>query len=366
MSDAFAINELTGDKRSIRLMGWCLPKKPLRFAVKQRHKTKWNPGSPVATQQALGPELPPTTINGHWEERYIADSTIDFATLDGTPVKTLQELHDLFIDVCRKGQTVEVGWQAQARRGLLSEFVPEWKRADELEWSMTFAWFGLAEALPGMVGSVQVDTGTLSTDWTDELADLVRKVKAPFDTIQEYADAIDRQVRKVTTAIGEVTAAAEAMVDAVTSPLATVRRVMGVLDTVRHEAVTLKQTVEATVSERIMSPLLPRSISSGATVDEPRRVKMEVWRRTLSAKGRSMAAKAVMDAAELERQLKPIAVAVFKAGADTDYRDVSLKYYETADDWRALALFNEHSTPTPPQGDLIVVPQNQLLRSTNA
>lgn len=363
MSDAFAINELTGDKRSVRLMGWCLPKKPLRLAVKQRAKTKWNPGSPMATQQPLGPELPPTTVNGHWEERYIADLTIDWATLDGAPIKTLQELHDLFEDICRKGQTVEVGWQAQARRGLLTEFVPEWRRADELDWSMTFTWYGLAETVPGMVGSVQIDTGTLATDWTDELRDLIAKAKAPFDTIQEYADAVDRQVRKVTTAISEIAAAAESMVDAVTSPLATLRSVMGIMDTVRQEARTLKETVEATLSERIMSPLLPASIATGATVDEPRRVKMELWRRTLSDKARTLSAKAVMDSAEMERQLKPLTVAVFKAGAETDYRDVSLKYYETADDWRALALFNGHSTPNPPEGDLVVVPQNQVLRA---
>ena len=50
----FQVEELTGDKRVLRLSGRALPYRPFELSGTQRHSVEWYPGSPIGTLQVYG------------------------------------------------------------------------------------------------------------------------------------------------------------------------------------------------------------------------------------------------------------------------------------------------------------------------
>ena len=81
----------------IQLVGRSLPLQEISFGGSQRHQTSWAPGSPQASQQAIGPVEDPTTVQGEWNDRYLGD---------GQARALMEVLDSLRI----AGVSVEVSW----------------------------------------------------------------------------------------------------------------------------------------------------------------------------------------------------------------------------------------------------------------
>lgn len=147
------IEELTGEKRTIKLVGSGQPFRPATIATMQKVVTSWYPGNPEADQQVLGPQEPPSEWEGEWRRNLLGRTPAVVTDASGThDVPFPMALVELFDDVVKQGRRIRVTWAAIdgtnsergriVREGRLESV--EWKidRADIIGWKMKFAWAG--------------------------------------------------------------------------------------------------------------------------------------------------------------------------------------------------------------------------------
>lgn len=138
---AFTIKEITGEKRKLELLGRCLPYRPLTFSGTMRADVVYYPGNPIPTVQMLGATEEETTITGMWKDRFIKGEAISSgsnARLDNSPLIDAKAIVDVVDDFRRKGQLLEVTWDAFYRRGIITKFEQTWDRRQDVAWSLTF------------------------------------------------------------------------------------------------------------------------------------------------------------------------------------------------------------------------------------
>jgi hypothetical protein len=143
------IEELGGQKRKVTLRGSGLPLQGAEWGGEQIVDTSWNPGSPVATQQVMGPTEMPSSWEGEWRTNRLA-SLPCLVSEDGGSDKSIvfaDALRDLVDAVRISAQLLRVTWVAKPGRkrvriGRLTKFTSQDERADDLRWSATFTWIG--------------------------------------------------------------------------------------------------------------------------------------------------------------------------------------------------------------------------------
>ena len=133
---AFTIKEVTGDKRKLELLGRALPYRPLTFSGTMRADVVYYPGNPIPTVQMLGASEEETTITGMWKDRFIKNT--GNARLNNFSLADAKAIVDVVDDIRRKGQLLEVYWDAFYRRGIITKFEQTWDRREDVAWSLTF------------------------------------------------------------------------------------------------------------------------------------------------------------------------------------------------------------------------------------
>lgn len=215
----FIIRELTGDARTIELTERALPERGFELSGVQRAEFSWYAGAATASVQVLGPEEEPTEIRGRWTNQFIgrgvAFGESPMAVVDGIVVADVRELVELFDDVRRKGQLLEVVWDAQARHGLLVRFLHRWQQAEVVEWEARFQWASQAEpehapvfspspslgAALGGLGLPNLGALLAGLDGVAEFFEFVAAVQAGLQMARAFLDGILGAIALVTEAI---------------------------------------------------------------------------------------------------------------------------------------------------------------------
>lgn len=148
--------ELGGRQRTLTLRGGGLPFQGAEWPSGQTVDTSWNPGSPVATQQVLGPTEPPSSWSGEWNTtRLISLPSLLTDSSGEQSITRADELSDVVDSFRLSGQLLRVTWVAgpnrrRVRYGRLVEFVPSFVRADDLTWRMKLDWIGRTPTAQGV------------------------------------------------------------------------------------------------------------------------------------------------------------------------------------------------------------------------
>jgi hypothetical protein len=166
---AFTIEELTGDQRSIRLVGSGQPFRPATWEVQQIVSTTWYPGNGAeACQHVLGPQDPPMDYEGMWRRTLLGRTPV-LLTEQGAETQVVfpMDLYALFDDICRRGHKVRVTWAALdgtgadrgkiVREGRLQKFTASPDRVDDVGWKMHFEWSGRGQAMQRVAVSREGD-----------------------------------------------------------------------------------------------------------------------------------------------------------------------------------------------------------------
>lgn len=141
------IEELGGQKRTLTLRGSGLPLQGAEWGGEQVVDTSWNPGSPVATQQVLGPTEMPSDWEGEWRTNRLAALPCLLSQGGGSDqtVTLADTLRGVMDDIRISGQLLRVTWVAKPGRrlvrvGRLTKLRTPFERADDLRWTATFTW----------------------------------------------------------------------------------------------------------------------------------------------------------------------------------------------------------------------------------
>jgi hypothetical protein len=345
------IKERTGRQRELRLTARALPYRPYTLKATQRVETTWYPGSPEGSATVLGGSHEPTTIHGFWKEKYIGDTTIVSAALDGTQIVTVRELVDAMDSLRGEGQEVEVTWDEEVRRGLITEFERRWHNPQDVEWEVTFQWLsvGSAESQPELDGETSVgDTASVMGAQNDALQ---ASATPPFPVSSDFSDTLTTQLLDIADSVASARGVVANLLIAAISPFDAARRMVAITGAVAEQAQTLIDTLAGAPSRLLNAGVEVEQMTLGQII------AAEGYVREMQRNARALKRTAVLRQQVLARAIQNDLLAVHRARDGQDLRDVSRIYYGTAFEWRRLMNFNELESAELVAGQVVLVPR---------
>ncbi len=237
-TSVLTIEELTGPKRRLDLIGAGLPSKGASWGGQATISTSWNAGNPEATQHVLGVQEDPSAWEGLWSTTMLIASPCQFTdgpTSSPKPISSAASLDRIMEEIRVSGQLLRVTWtneqsggipprQAQkVRLGRLQQYVGKFDHLDTINWSTNFVWisrgsqprtYGNAQddvlassrnaiiAQNNAVAAIELDSIRASRKTKKHttqfrLGDLENMANAPLQMVDSFARAADSFTREM-------------------------------------------------------------------------------------------------------------------------------------------------------------------------
>lgn len=237
----FVIEQLTGPKRVLELLGGCLPNKGYAVGGVQATAKERNPGNPYAVQHVYGPDEDDTEITGFWTDAFmdanLLDSSRISALVDGEAIGNIRDLIAVANAIWREGQEVEVRWMHTIRRGILKVFHAKFLDVDRADWDMKFEWNSpsdldgnKAKAVP-----INVDVDEVAADMTSRASRLATLAHRPYASDSDVNDQIAEAVTLIGTSASDLDNTASAFFSA-SGALDGPRRAAAILSAIETQA----------------------------------------------------------------------------------------------------------------------------------
>lgn len=183
-SSVLVVEELTGQKRKVWLMGPALPLQGAEWATRQKLSTTWYQGNALeATQQVLGPEEMPSDWTGKWNTTRMVSAPSIYYPTTGAPqrITRASTMRDILDDLFLSAALLSVTWAADegrkiVRLGRAAEWHFPHTRMDDIEWSITWAWTGRGGRVQRVATFRKDSQNVVSQKIQQELAQLVAEV----------------------------------------------------------------------------------------------------------------------------------------------------------------------------------------------
>lgn len=345
--ELFTIEEMTGSRRKVELLGRALPYRGVNFPVEQRSERSYYPGNPVATIQVLGVSDRDVEITGRWMDRYVGSAarlTGWDSIVSSGAVITAQNLADVFDAICRAGNLSELRWGPKVLRGLLKSFEPTYNRTDQIRWKATFetAQKGRVEA-QRVTSARSTSTGLI----TAEAALAMIIASAPPGMITAISDAV-----LIAAALAQAAAISLVRKNAEISGVPEVEAtdyqdVTSYTSQVVESCVTLKNTIEIPAIGIIPSDEM-------ATV-----VQAQVWSANVAGAASSMASEAIKVRDAIKVKVVADYIADIRLREGQTLRNIAVKYYDSSDSWKIIADANGLVGTSHPAGTRVMVPRKR-------
>lgn len=365
---SFFIKELTGDRREVRLSGRALPYRPFTLEGGHRQVKTWYPGSPVATQQALGADEADCELRGTWKDRFISDQVelttpglgteqTSAVTVNGAPVRNVVDLTILIDDIRRKGQIVELEWMHTVRRGMLTRFKQSWHTIHDCEWEMEFSWQSQGDEARIRSVAREVDKSEISaqlsaagaslTDSGNAIAFGTADVDAGFRS--EFEDAL----RAAEDAIIDIEDSVAQFTDGIGAPIDASRRILGILQEATDAA---QRTIDVSYSRVAAAVYFATSVDHLIAVGVGRTVAAGTAQLLIATSARDVQHLAAAHGDRLARNIESDIDQVVIARQGDDLRDIARRVWGSVDDWIDILHYNFLRDSRLTAGQIIIVP----------
>lgn len=221
-----AIQELTGQKRIVQLTRASMPFAPINYEQQQQITETKYPGTPKKTIHVLGPELMPTTFNGHWSAQMLKDWPIivykNAIEGMGEEIASPSAARALFNDIFRSGQKLLVYYVAPAetqfqalpksvsRNGIMTGLKLSEHKWSSIDWEMTFTWDEAEISVtPVPILPPSIPVGNLLSMINNAIKQVTGLVDGVLSDIQGLVDGVTGYLKMVQTAAEELTEIAE-------------------------------------------------------------------------------------------------------------------------------------------------------------
>lgn len=371
---------LNDDKetKAIELVGTMLPFRGVSFATKQRSKTTYYPGNPVATQQLFGSTKENTTITGVW---------YDAALGNGNARKLVKQVEY----VCEHGLPVEVRWGGGAvggfddigivRRGIIKSIDPKFQIPQIVEWTIEFEWRGEDIATkaptfgagPSAIATKADEFGFLSDaaqktsidveSWMDTVTDIIGTGAGAMMMI---SDTMDTAQSNFANAIVVLDFAASTVQSAAQLPADVAARVQGVCDRTVLTCMGVRDALDAvcglwplvegvtgqdwfTAGRFAAVQAKTAKLALFPTDDPLDQLDGMSQQYGVLESVDAVAEQMAQQSAILAAQVQPTVIAEERPPAGSDLRDLAVKYYNDADMWVLIADFNDLDSSLVPE-----------------
>lgn len=360
--------EVSGRRRKITLTARALPTSGFKVGVSQRHALDYPQGNPEATLALFGAEEKDTQLSGAWHTKYLgggasieaADGsttqrgpTATPATQDSEHLDTADGLYKAFDEWVRTGVIVKVTWGPVTRVGIIGDLDGEYRTWHDIVWSMTLNWMGRDEPRVAAAFNVEYLDRSFTLSLADRLAALRRTLLAPFDGAQDLFSSWQAQLNNVQSTYNTLRDVVDGYAAGFTSPFATVR---STVDLLRGMVVDI-DNVAQDIATQSLEGLFGVVDSLSDNQDAASKMRASVWKATTAADMNTVSETITRALLAAEARVAEGNSFTYIAGSGESLRDVAQAFYDNADSWRGLAVYNNLSSATLVQGQLVQVPE---------
>lgn len=357
-ADSFIIEEKTGDGRLISLEGRALPIGPYTLEGEQRIEVTHYPGNPIGTAQVFGAKENETSVSGRWSDRFLKQTAVDGTIvespgrvlLQGQQIQTVVEAIDLIDDVRMRGQLVEVRWGPRVRQGFLRRFKQTWKRREVCEWEMGFEWISRGERAVPVGFNIAPTMDTIGSGLSSLVSDLLDAVDAGFALLQSVYSTIDNLTDAIQEGMDTISGAIDLARAFTTLPQDVQQKVSAALDTIGDDCTELISFMQSAPPRAMLAKAVD-DVSLGEAVEA------SSWSSGVREAALALRTEAVNQQEALSQTYgEEDILDIFVAQENTDLRDVSTRYYGTAEQWTRLMTYNGLVDSKLSAGMEIIVP----------
>lgn len=397
----FQIRQVTGPRRLVTLRGRSLPYRPVAWGEKQRANFNWFPGNKVGAVQVLGIEFKPTTITGKWKDVFLFNDTnaadlINFpplaagaippqgisvpglippgsgidsanaATLTtgaqggqtfqsgmsipaNQPARRARTLRDAFRLIGGEGQIVRVEWGSVVRFGLLLDWDFPHDREEDIAFTMKFGWLGEQLAPDPIIIKPKLDLLSLLEILLALLDAVLNAFLKLIALINERILRIGQLIRQLQAFIDDFGALLGGLINFALAPLEIIGGMRALLTQIRLTSLDLMREVS--------------NVHSATAGLGPGALGVTAFTEILSLlkEQRSTAANLALGAVETLAEIDALdfndLLATFPVPGDITLRDVSLRFYGTADGWRIIQARNGLFGSIVRRGTVLLIPK---------
>lgn len=349
---AFVLEELTGQRRVVRLIGRALPYRGFGVGRRMRLNAEWNPASPEATHTISGSELLPSSLSGRWSKMWLGAVTNGESapfTVNARAITDVQEAVRVIDSMCAEGQELRVSWGAYQLVGRIEEWTPAFDNLNDCKWDMKIEWLRASDNGPALL---PFDAPV--TDATNRLSARAARLAAvaaapPQPILPDVLAGLTRGMAALNEVVSEAERLVEQVVTTSLAPAAVARRFAAVGENIIGRASALLALVTARPAAALFDVE-----AAGLRFGE--RLALGVWQRSMAAELDGLRREGVQTVQAQTSMIEGELLAVHSAREGEDLRAVSQRYYNTVDQWRALLRFNRLQSAELLAGQLVRVP----------
>lgn len=382
----FVIMELSGQRRTVKLVGRGLPYRPLSFEGEQRVKVTFPAGNPNGFGTVMGPTEGETEINGAWKDKYLFvregevapirlitsrsttseyDAGIAAGDAQANDVSSAFDAVRLFDSIRQSGQVVLVAWGYFSRRGYLKKFTHKWTTVHDCEWSATFVWTAQGEVRESVDFGPPAGLGDTGGGLRDLLNQMSRALTAPQRLLEGPASQIRNTMNRLSAQSYELDETLAGLRDTI-DPGTLVNQARSAIGAFGTSAENIRDLAESSGSANLFRDLQAQSRRTQANqstdeaaldaIDPAAFFQAELYTRETIDDARRLRDESTARARALEAGPEAT-LGVYYAREGDDLRDVSTRYYGSPDQWRTLLLHNNLISFDLYPGQPIVIPR---------
>ncbi len=399
-TSVLTIEELTGTKRRLDLIGPGAPFKGASWGGQTVLKTQWNAGNPEATQHVISPQEDPSAWEGFWRTTMLIASPAQWtSTENGSPqdIVSAANLDSIFEDLRISANLLRVTWNSsqsgrsiqKVRLGRLQQYVGKFDTLDDIAWNATFEWISRGNpgrALPNTQddvlaatrSSILAQTAIVSTITGDalvttdkarlqnatnqfRLGDLESLAQSPLAVMNQFAQVATSFTREmkdigdlITTIRGVPFQVANRALATATNAVATANQFLDEISrvgpeqlTTRNDAALLAQTLSYYGKSQSQAQLM---VQLNQQLAEQARVR----RSSLSA---------VSTPGQASQTNPSDVLALYLPKSGDTFAKISAKFYGTGDLGFELARVNGFSAYaiSPPTRVALLIPTRKVI-----
>jgi len=303
-------------------------------------------GAKDPSEQVLGPSQEPQTFTGVWDDRW------NFAGYAVAERKRFEAM-------CERGNLVQIGFQDDEFRGLITE----WKFRRRLDYRITYSFtvsiHGRTDS--GEAGSTAPETVRSSAQAFDEISALIEATAVSEERNRARAGLEGRMVQGVAdSAKGRIAtqlAARDTMGDTLDGQQLTVAERTSKLTSPFRQLATQARTIAGSASGLMADLTAARSDIDMTAESALSLLAFEEYTRTLRFQARILFRQSDKAAAELDKRAKPDAQRIYRPARGENLYGIALRFYGTAQAWRLIAERNNLTAFELSGDEVLIIPE---------
>jgi hypothetical protein len=293
----------------------------------------------------MGPREGPQEIHGMWKTRYIGADVIlnGFEELiQSSELVTAEALIQVFHKIRRAGNTLEVRWGPEVRRGILHRFTPNYHWLEDIEWKMNFVWNQFGDAPAPRATETRRPTEDLTVSMLN-LDDILSQI--PIGLLPNVTKPIKQEINSIRAGVVEINIALAKLFGKPAIQASDRQNIEALIE-------ELIIDVDSVVDLSVNGPYL-RFVPTDTVGNM---LKAEIWRRDIGASALEVKVAAISARDNVRERAVPDILDIISMRPGDTLMDVARDYYGSTENWEIIADANNLVGMLVESGTRIVIP----------